>query len=76
MNSPGGINKSGLAGWPKGGKGGPKGDAHWPLATVHSDPLWVRTWFGCVNGAPWGGDYGGALSAVCAQCNYLGVWPY
>ena len=22
------------------------------------------------------GAYGGALSAVRAQCNYLGVWPY
>ena len=22
------------------------------LATAHSDPLWVRTCFGCVNGAP------------------------
>ena len=28
------------------------GDAYWPLATAHSDPLWVRTCFGCVNGAP------------------------
>ena len=28
------------------------GGAHWPLATAHSDPLWVRTCFGCVNGAP------------------------
>ena len=24
------------------------GGAHWPLATAHSDPLWVRTCFGCV----------------------------
>ena len=28
------------------------GSAYWPLATAHSDPLWVRTCFGCVNGAP------------------------
>ena len=28
------------------------GGAYWPLATAHSDPLWVRTCFGCVNGAP------------------------
>ena len=28
------------------------GGAHWPLTTAHSDPLWVRTCFGCVNGAP------------------------
>ena len=28
------------------------GGACWPLATVHSDPLWARTCFGCVNGAP------------------------
>ena len=28
------------------------GGAHWPLATAHSDPLWARTCFGCVNGAP------------------------
>ena len=25
------------------------GGACWPLATDHSDPLWVRTFFGCVN---------------------------
>ena len=25
------------------------GGAYWPLATAHSDPLWVRTCFGCVN---------------------------
>ena len=28
------------------------GGAHLPLATAHSDPLWARTCFGCVNGAP------------------------
>ena len=28
------------------------GGAYWPLALAHSDPLWVRTCFGCVNGAP------------------------
>ena len=28
--------------------------ACWPLAAAHSDPLWVRTCFGCVNGAPGG----------------------
>ena len=28
------------------------GGAYWPLATAHSGPLWVRTCFGCVNGAP------------------------
>ena len=28
------------------------GGAYWPLATAHSAPLWVRTCFGCVNGAP------------------------
>ena len=28
------------------------GSAYWPLATAHSDPLWVRTCFGCVNGGP------------------------
>ena len=28
------------------------GGAYWPLATAHSDPLWVRTCFGPVNGAP------------------------
>ena len=28
------------------------GGACWPLATAHSDPLWVRTCFGYVNGAP------------------------
>ena len=28
------------------------GGACWPLATAHSDPLWARTCFGCVNGAP------------------------
>ena len=28
------------------------GGAYWPLATAYSDPLWVRTFFGCVNGAP------------------------
>ena len=28
------------------------GGAHWPLAAAHSDPLWARTCFGCVNGAP------------------------
>jgi hypothetical protein len=28
------------------------GGAYWPLAIVHSDPLWVRTCFGCVKGAP------------------------
>ena len=28
-------------------------------------------------GSPWVLAYlGGALSAVRAQCNYLGVWPY
>ena len=26
--------------------------AYWPLATAHSDPLWARTCFDCVNGAP------------------------
>ena len=28
------------------------GGAYWPLATAHSDPLWVRTCFGHVNEAP------------------------
>ena len=28
------------------------GGAYWPLATAHPDPLWIRTCFGCVNGAP------------------------
>ena len=28
------------------------GGAYWPLATAHADPLWARTCFGCVNGAP------------------------
>ena len=28
------------------------GGAYWPLTTAHSDPLWVRTCSGCVNGAP------------------------
>ena len=28
------------------------GGAYWPLATAHSDPLWARMCFGCVNGAP------------------------
>ena len=28
------------------------GGADWPLATAHSDPLWARTCFGCVNRAP------------------------
>ena len=27
------------------------GGAYWPLAIVHSDPLWVRTCLGCVNRA-------------------------
>ena len=26
------------------------GGAYWPLALAHSDPLWARTWFGCVRG--------------------------
>ena len=26
------------------------GGAYWPLATAHSDPLWVRTCFGCRKG--------------------------
>ena len=26
------------------------GGAHWPLATAHPGPLWVRTWFGCGGG--------------------------
>ena len=47
--------------WVRGGRGVAKGlgirlfafgGAYWPLATAHSDPLWVRTCFGCVNGAP------------------------
>ena len=28
------------------------GAACWPLTTAHSDPLWVRTCFGCVNHEP------------------------
>ena len=28
------------------------GGAFWPLATAHSDPLWVQTCVGRVNGAP------------------------
>ena len=28
------------------------GGAFWPLAAAHSDPLWVQTCFGRVNGAP------------------------
>ena len=28
------------------------GGACWPLATAHSDPLWARMCFGCVNRAP------------------------
>ena len=28
------------------------GGAYWPLTNAHSDPLWARTCFGCVNGAP------------------------
>ena len=28
------------------------GGAYWPLATAQSDPLWARTCFGCVTGAP------------------------
>ena len=35
------------------------GGAYWPLALAHSDPLWVRTCFGCVNGASTGGGEGG-----------------
>ena len=47
-------------GLPGGGGGGDQGlgirlfafgSAYFPLATAHSDPLWVRTCFGCVNGA-------------------------
>ena len=28
------------------------GGAYWPLPIAQSDPLWVRTCFGCVNEAP------------------------
>ena len=35
------------------------GGAYWPLATAHSDPLWARTCFGCVNvSTGWGGGVG------------------
>ena len=50
--------------------------AYWPLATAHPDPLWVRTRFGCVNGAPGGGagtlgldQYGGGVGWV----SFLGL---
>ena len=33
------------------------GGAHWPLATAHSDPPWVRTCFGGVPYAKGGGGY-------------------
>ena len=31
------------------------GGTYWPLATTHSDPLWVRTCFGCDKGPGGGG---------------------
>ena len=33
------------------------GGAFWPLALAHSDPLWVRKCFGCVNGWLGPSDY-------------------
>ena len=56
-------NSAPLGGWGWGGWGGGLaqglgirlfafGGAHWPLATAHIDPLWVRTCFGGVNGTP------------------------
>ena len=48
MAGPGGGGlKGGGGGWHKA-----FGGAYWPLATAHSDPLWVRTCFGRVNEAP------------------------
>ena len=38
------------------------GGAYWPLATAHSDPLWVRTCLGCVNGAHAGGT---KITKIC-----------
>ena len=59
------------------------GDAYWPLTTAHSDPLWVRTCFGCVHS---GGGGGGQKTAIYlrqgsvagsqgygGQCRWL--WP-
>ena len=48
---------------PGGGGGGTRPRyqvTYWPLATAHSDPLWVETCFGCV---PPGG--GGFLHPIC-----------
>ena len=49
------------------------GSAYWPLATAHSDPLWVRTCFGCVNG-----DVGGGLAPGLGICLFAfgsAYWP-
>ena len=39
------------------------GGAYWPLTTAHSDPLWARTCFGCVNQGGGGGEQGGVPGA-------------
>ena len=43
------------------------GGAYWPLATAHSDPLWARTCFGCVNGAPDLSCFGGGGGGVAKK---------
>ena len=42
------------------------GGTYWPLATAHSDPLWARTCFGCVNGRG-GGGQGKGEGAISAR---------
>ena len=41
----------------------------WPSLMGHNKKRWAHG-MGTLD------DNGGALSAVRAQCNYLGVWPY
>ena len=50
------------------------GSAYWPLATAHSDPLWVRTCFGCVNGDVGGGGLAPGLG-ICLFAFGSAYWP-
>ena len=70
------------AGWSAGGAGVAQGlgirlfafgGAYWPLATAHSDPLWVRTCFGQRGG---GGDDGEDVAGTSKLLgmHYLSKW--
>ena len=50
------------------------GGAYWPVATAHSDPLWVRTCFGCVIVCGWKGGRYPLCDIPSGRCFSTGPW--